>query len=51
MLDIKRIPLGAWIGLILTALFLICALFAPWLAPHGNGEVVGDVWAPMSAQY
>ncbi|HMM64800.1 MAG TPA: ABC transporter permease [Mesorhizobium sp.] len=50
MLDLKRIPIGAWIGLILTALFLICALFAPWLAPHGNGEVVGDVWAPMSAQ-
>ncbi|MGB3831618.1 MAG: ABC transporter permease [Mesorhizobium sp.] len=50
MLDLKRIPIGAWIGLVLTALFLICALFAPWLAPHGNGEVVGDVWAPMSAQ-
>lgn len=50
MPDIKRIPPGAWIGLILTALFLICALFAPWLAPYGNGQVVGDVWAPMSAQ-
>lgn len=49
MLDIKRIPLGAWIGLILTSLFLICAIFAPWLAPYGNGEIVGDVWAPMSS--
>ena len=29
MLDIKRIPLGALIGLVLTALFLIAAIFAP----------------------
>ncbi len=51
MLDLKRIPLGAWVGLVLTALFLICAVFAPWIAPHGNGEVVGDVWEPMTAQH
>jgi peptide/nickel transport system permease protein len=49
MLDIKRIPLGAWIDLILTSLFLICAIFAPWLAPYGNGEIVGDVWGPMTS--
>lgn len=51
MLDIKRIPLGAWIGLILTGLFLICAIFAPWIAPYGNGEIVGDVWGPMSSTH
>jgi peptide/nickel transport system permease protein len=49
MLDIKRIPVGAWIGLILTALFVFCAIFAPWIAPYGNAEIVGDVWAPMSS--
>ena len=51
MLDVKRIPLGAWIGLVLTSLFLICAIFAPWLAPFGNGEIVGDVWGPMSSTH
>ena len=51
MLDLKRIPVGAWLGLILTGLFLICAVFAPWIAPHGNGEIVGDVWEPMSAAH
>jgi peptide/nickel transport system permease protein len=51
MLDIKRIPVGAWIGLILTSLFLICAVFAPWLAPYGNAEIVGDVWGPMSSTH
>ncbi|RWA97485.1 ABC transporter permease [Mesorhizobium sp.] len=51
MLDIKRIPFGAWIGLILTGLLVICALFAPWIAPHGNGAIVGDVWEPMSSTH
>jgi len=51
MLDVKRIPISAWIGLILTSLFVLCAIFAPWLAPYGNGETVGDVWAPMSGTY
>ncbi|QDC02032.1 ABC transporter permease [Mesorhizobium sp. 8] len=51
MLDLKRIPVGAWLGLVLTGLFLICAIFAPWIAPHGNGEIVGDVWEPMSAAH
>ncbi|MBT1159747.1 ABC transporter permease [Aminobacter anthyllidis] len=51
MLDLKHIPLGAAIGLILTALFLITAIFAPLIAPYGLGEIVGDVWAPMSSQF
>ena len=49
MLDIKRIPLGALIGLFFTALFLIAAIFAPWIAPYGLGEIVGNVWEPASA--
>jgi len=51
MLDIRRIPIGALIGLILSALFLIAAIFAPWLAPYGLGEIVGDVWEPSSSKF
>ncbi|BCH13448.1 ABC transporter permease [Mesorhizobium sp. L-2-11] len=51
MLDIKRIPIPALIGLLLTALFVLAAIFAPWIAPYGNGEIVGDVWGPMSATH
>lgn len=51
MLDWKRIPPGAWLGLIVTAIFLICALFAPLIAPYSLGEIVGDVWEPASAKH
>ena len=30
MLDIKRIPIPALIGIVLTALFVIAAVFAPF---------------------
>jgi peptide/nickel transport system permease protein len=51
MLDITRIPIPALIGIVLTALFVIAAVFAPWIAPHGNAQIVGDVWQPMSSQF
>ena len=51
MLDIKRIPIPALIGIVLTSLFVLAAIFAPLIAPHGNGEIVGDVWEPMSAAH
>jgi peptide/nickel transport system permease protein len=51
MLDIRRIPLGALIGLIFSSLFLVAAVFAPWIAPHGLGEIVGNVWEPGSASF
>jgi peptide/nickel transport system permease protein len=47
----RRIPPGALIGLVLTALFLLVAIFAPLIAPHGLGEIVGDVWEPMSDKF
>lgn len=46
-----RIPLSAFIGLMLTGAFFLIAIFAPWIAPYGNAEVVGGVWEPRSAEY
>jgi peptide/nickel transport system permease protein len=46
-----RIPTSALIGLTLTSAFFLMALFAPWLAPYGVGEVVGDVWEPASWKF
>jgi peptide/nickel transport system permease protein len=51
MLDISRIPLGAWIGLIFTSLFAFVAIFAPLISPFPMDQIVGDVWQPMSADH
>ncbi len=44
----SRIPLSALIGLIFTGAYFLAALFAPFIAPYGMAETVGDVWEPMS---
>jgi peptide/nickel transport system permease protein len=51
VLNIRRIPIPALVGLVLTAMFLFAAIFAPLIAPYGNGQIVGDVWEPASSSY
>jgi peptide/nickel transport system permease protein len=51
MPNLRTIPVGAWIGFVLTALFLFTAFFAPLIAPFRLDEIVGEVWEPMSAQH
>ena len=46
-----RLSLGAWIGLAVVVINLFAALLAPVIAPYGQAELVGDVWAPPSSQY
>ncbi|SOC40383.1 peptide/nickel transport system permease protein [Rhizobium subbaraonis] len=48
---LRSIPLSAWVGIAGIAIALICAIFAPWLAPHGESEIVGDIWAPMGGDF
>ncbi len=48
---LRSIPLSAWVGIAGIAIALICAIFAPWLAPHGESEIVGDIWAPMGGEF
>lgn len=47
----REIPITAWIGLFGIALAVFCALFAPWIAPHGETEVVGGVWQVPDDQF
>ena len=51
MFDFKNITIGASVGLVFTALFLFAAIFAPWIAPYGQAEIVGSVWEPMSRSF
>ncbi len=48
---LTRIPLSALIGLVFTGGFVFVALVAPWIAPYGMAEIVGDVWEPFSAKF
>lgn len=38
----------AWFGLVVTALFLLIVVLAPWLAPFGESETVGGTWDEAS---
>jgi peptide/nickel transport system permease protein len=48
---LRDIPITAWVGIIGIVVAAICAIFAPWIAPFGETQVVGDVWAPADQQY
>lgn len=42
-------PASALVGVAIVAVILVAALFAPWVAPYGEADLVGDVWASPSA--
>lgn len=45
----RRPSVAAWIGVTIILVNVLAVLFSPWLAPHGEADLVGDVWAPPSA--
>jgi peptide/nickel transport system permease protein len=48
---LKSAPPTAIFGMAVIAFYLFCALFAPWIAPYGEAEVVGKAYQPASAQH
>ncbi|MFS2225879.1 ABC transporter permease [Pantoea sp. B65] len=44
------LPFTAILGLLIIALNLVGALFAPWIAPHTETDQVGDIWMLPSLQ-
>ncbi len=48
---LAQAPVSARIGMAMVALMVAAALLAPVIAPYGETEVVGDVWAPAGAQH
>ena len=48
---LASVPISAWVGLAGIALALVCALFAPFIAPYGETQVVGDVWLPAGGDF
>ena len=47
----RHMPVSAMIGLTLTGLYFLAAIFAPLIAPYGMAQVVGDVWEPSSREH
>jgi peptide/nickel transport system permease protein len=39
---LKKAPISAWFGMIVIAIYIFVALFAPWIAPYGEAEVVSQ---------
>jgi peptide/nickel transport system permease protein len=45
----RKPTLSAWVGIVIVAIFILMAIFAPLIAPYDEAETVGDTWAGMSA--
>ena len=48
---IRTMPLSAAFGMAVIALYVIVAVFAPWIAPFGEREVVGPQYAPWDSTF
>ena len=48
---LKRTPISAVIGIIIVGTYLFVAIFAPWIAPYGETQVVGGVWLPPGPEF
>ena len=52
--ELKKAPLTAQFGLIVIIVYVLVALFAPFLAPYGESEIVGsefELWAHEGSQF
>lgn len=48
VIDLKKAPTSAWFGMIVIALYLFTAIFAPLLAPYGEAQIFKIPFAPWS---
>ncbi|MGE3150145.1 MAG: ABC transporter permease [Pseudorhodoplanes sp.] len=43
-----RLSIPAVAGILIVLTNVVIVLFAPWIAPHDQADLIGDVWAPPS---
>jgi peptide/nickel transport system permease protein len=48
---LKSAPISAKFGMLVIAFYFFCALFANFIAPYGEAEVIGKAYAPPSAAH
>jgi peptide/nickel transport system permease protein len=44
----KSAPPSAIFGMVIIFIYAVCAIFAPWIAPYGEREVLGKAFLPAS---
>ncbi len=49
--DLKQAPLTAKFGMIVILLYVFVAIFANWLAPFAEREIVGDEYLPWDSEF
>lgn len=47
---LKSAPPSAIFGMVVIAIYVFCAIFAPIIAPYGEADVVGKAYGPASSQ-
>jgi len=45
---LKTAPISAWFGMIVILIYAIAAIFAPWIAPYGEAQIVGKAYEHAS---
>jgi len=50
-IELKKAPLTAWFGMIVIAVYVLVAVFAPLIAPYGEAEVFPQPYAPWSGEF
>lgn len=48
---LKTAPPTAWFGLVVISIYVVLALFAPWIAPYSQTQVVGMEFEPWGGQF
>lgn len=44
-------PISAWFGMIVILIYVIAAVFAPWIAPYGEADIVGKAYQPSGSEF
>ena len=49
--ELRRAPITAKFGLLAVVAYMLCGVFAPWVAPYPENELVGPLYAPWTDQF
>ena len=48
---LRKSPATARFGMIVVTIYILVAIFAPWIAPHGEAEVFAQPYAPWGGEH